>query len=78
MKPARQFNRGHAWYQRPTGRPHPLQHVESKYEDSADDETEHEDDHIGFHSDESDENDGVEDETRFHSHDEPQLASEAL
>ena len=37
-----------------------------------------EDDDIEFHSDESDGNDGVEDEARFHSYDEPQLASKAL
>ena len=43
---------------------------------SADDACE--DDDIEFHSDESDGNDGVEDEARFHSYVERQLASKAL
>ena len=45
---------------------------------SADDAGADEDDDIEFHSDESDGNDGVEDEARSHSYDEPQLASKAL
>ena len=40
--------------------------------------SEDEDDNIEFHSAGIDSNDGVEDEARFHSYDEPQLASKAL
>ena len=45
---------------------------------SVDDASEDEDDNIEFHSAGIDRNDGVEDEARFHSYDEPQLASKAL
>ena len=45
---------------------------------SGDDASENEDDDIEFHSDESHRNDGVKFEARFHSYDEPQLASKAL
>ena len=60
------------WYQWRPGRPPPLPTP------SDDDASEDEDDDIEFHSDESHRNDGVEDEARFHSYDEPQLASKAL
>ena len=51
------------WYQWRTGRPLPS----PRPAPSADDASEDEDDDIEFHSDESDSNDGVEDEARFHS-----------
>lgn len=44
----------------------------------AGDAFEDEDDDIEFHGDESDGSDGFEHEARFHSYDEPQLASKAL
>ena len=55
----------------------PLQPVESNSEDSSG-QNKDEDENIEFDSDESVENDGVEDNTRTNSYDEPQLAPEAL
>ena len=54
----------------------PLQPVESNSEDSSG-ESQDEDDNIEFDYDESVENDGVKDDTRTSSYDEPQLAPEA-
>ena len=64
MKPVCQFNRGYGINDEADALP-PL----------ADDASEDEDDDIEFHADEGD---GIEDEARFHSYDEPQLASKAL
>ena len=73
MKPVCQFNRGYGINDVPDALSPPPAHPPS-----ADDASEDEDDDVEFHSDESDSNDGVEDEARFHSYDEPQLASKAL
>ena len=55
----------------------PLQPVESHSEDSSG-QNKDEDENIEFDSDQSAENDAVEDDTRTNSYDEPQLAPDAL
>ena len=71
MKPVCQFNRDYGINDEPDAPSPPPPPPPSAYDASEDDD-------IEFHSDESDGNDGVEDEARFHSYDEPQLASKTL
>ena len=54
-----------------------LQPIESNSEDSSG-ESQDKDENIEFDSNESVENDGIEDDTKTNSYDEPQLAPEAL
>ena len=75
MKPVCQFNRGYGINDEPDA---PSPHPPPPPPPSVDDASEDEDDNIEFHSAGIDSNDGVEDEARFHSYDEPQLASKAL